>query len=228
MDDQVSALGASMRAGYLDVETYRKAVNQLQTAMDNAKLDAEMKTFTKETADANKKWKTFANDVSGGLTDVIMGTRSWRQELQSLTADLVKAILKATILKGVQGVSGSGSSSTGSSSIGSSGGVGGILKSLMGTLLAGGEGLASGGPVESYSPYVVGEKGPELFVPDVGGKIIPHGQSGGGGGGGGVINIDARGADASVEHRVMAAMQAYYKQSAVNGYLTMYEMSRRS
>ena len=37
---------------------------------------------------------------------------------------------------------------------------------------------AGGGPVSSGTAYLVGEKGPELFVPNTGGKIIPNGQSG--------------------------------------------------
>jgi len=45
-------------------------------------------------------------------------------------------------------------------------------------------GLAEGGPVTPGHPYVVGEEGPELFVPSVGGQIIPNGGGGGGMGGG--------------------------------------------
>lgn len=41
-------------------------------------------------------------------------------------------------------------------------------------------GLASGGPVSSGSPYIVGEEGPELFVPSSSGSIIPNGRMGGG------------------------------------------------
>lgn len=38
---------------------------------------------------------------------------------------------------------------------------------------------AAGGPVSAGMPYVVGEKGPELFVPRAGGQIVPNGQFGG-------------------------------------------------
>lgn len=41
---------------------------------------------------------------------------------------------------------------------------------------------ANGGPVSANSPYMVGEKGPELFVPSRGGQIIPNGKLSGGGG----------------------------------------------
>jgi hypothetical protein len=37
---------------------------------------------------------------------------------------------------------------------------------------------AQGGPVKGGSPYIVGEKGPELFVPQNSGKIVPNNQLG--------------------------------------------------
>jgi hypothetical protein len=46
---------------------------------------------------------------------------------------------------------------------------------------------ASGGPVSGGTAYVVGEKGPEMFVPSTAGTIIPNG--GGIGGGSVTINI---------------------------------------
>lgn len=48
-------------------------------------------------------------------------------------------------------------------------------------------GRAAGGPVNANQVYVVGEEGPELFVSNQSGTIIPNGgfNSGGGGGGGG-------------------------------------------
>ena len=41
--------------------------------------------------------------------------------------------------------------------------------------------LARGGMVNANSPYIVGEVGPELFVPSSGGRIIPNNKLGGGG-----------------------------------------------
>jgi hypothetical protein len=49
---------------------------------------------------------------------------------------------------------------------------------------------AEGGPVGAGSAYMVGEKGPELFVPGSSGSIVPNGAMGGGGGkGGSSVNI---------------------------------------
>ena len=54
------------------------------------------------------------------------------------------------------------------------GGSGGLLGSL-GGLLGGSPGRATGGPVTGGSAYVVGERGPELFVPTAAGRVQPLG-----------------------------------------------------
>lgn len=58
------------------------------------------------------------------------------------------------------------------------GGGGGIVGNII-TWGKGLLGLAGGGPVSDNTPYIVGEKGPELFVPRTAGKIIPNNQLGG-------------------------------------------------
>jgi phage-related minor tail protein len=57
---------------------------------------------------------------------------------------------------------------------GSATGSGNIFSAIMGV-----PGRASGGPVMGNTPYMVGEKGPELFVPSSSGNIVPNGQLGG-------------------------------------------------
>jgi hypothetical protein len=46
------------------------------------------------------------------------------------------------------------------------------IGNFFGSLFGGGR--AAGGPVTAGTPYVVGERGPELFVPQNTGKIIPN------------------------------------------------------
>lgn len=81
------------------------------------------------------------------------------------------------------------------------GGSGGLLGKLFGGLLGGAGGSkvlfpmprALGGPVTAGAPYLVGERGPELFVPGVSGGIVPNNRMGGTP----IVinnNIDARGA----------------------------------
>lgn len=59
-------------------------------------------------------------------------------------------------------------------------------------------GRAMGGTVQSSKPYIVGERGPELFVPGSNGSIIPNNKMGGVTVAP-VYNIDARGATADLQ-----------------------------
>lgn len=89
-------------------------------------------------------------------------------------------------------------------------------------------GFADGGRPPVGRPSVVGERGPELFVPDSAGTIVPNHKLGGGGGGG-TYYIDARGADrtglarleamiralhGSVEQRAVAAVADFRRRGA--------------
>lgn len=61
------------------------------------------------------------------------------------------------------------------------GGGGGLVSNLLGAAL-GLPGRAGGGPVVPGRGYVVGERGPELFVPGAGGVVVPPSPAGGGSG----------------------------------------------
>lgn len=55
-------------------------------------------------------------------------------------------------------------------------GLSGIVSSIIGA-----PGRATGGPVSGGRPYLVGENGPELFVPSAGGRIEQRSSNSGGG-----------------------------------------------
>jgi lambda family phage tail tape measure protein len=69
------------------------------------------------------------------------------------------------------------------SSLFSGGGSGGLFG---GAIIPGF--LANGGPAQSNTPYIVGERGPELFVPNNAGRVIPNNKLGMGGSETQVIN----------------------------------------
>ena len=64
---------------------------------------------------------------------------------------------------------------------GAGGGIGGLLNfgGLVGSIL-GLPGRATGGPVAPGRGYLVGERGPELFVPTTSGTVVPNGGGGAG------------------------------------------------
>src|SRR5690625_4239782 len=77
-----------------------------------------------------------------------------------LIADITAAVAKAAALRGIATLFG----------IGTIGSFGSLLRGALGF----GGARAMGGPVMSGQAYVVGERGPELFVPPSAGKIIPN------------------------------------------------------
>lgn len=87
---------------------------------------------------------------------------------------------------------------------------------------------ANGGPVSAGSPYVVGERGPELFVPGRSGTIVPN-SSLGGDNVSVVVNVDAKGTNVQgndaagnqLGRVISAAVQAeLIKQQRPGGLLT--------
>jgi len=51
------------------------------------------------------------------------------------------------------------------------------IKSIAGSFGIPIPGLAQGGPARAGQPYIVGEQGPELFVPNQSGTVVPNGQT---------------------------------------------------
>jgi tape measure domain-containing protein len=111
-----------------------------------------------------------------------------------IIAKQITMIILQTILKALGAVGGiqSAGSSAGSAAFGGSGPTFNPGAFSMPQLA----GRAVGGPVTGQQPYMVGERGPELFVPGTGGSVVSNGDlrsamNGGSGGGSGspVLNM---------------------------------------
>ncbi len=98
---------------------------------------------------------------------------------------------------------------------------------VAGQTIAGLTGRATGGQVLGGQSYLVGERGPELLTMGGSGRISSNDQLkqavGGGGGITVVNNVDARGADASVDVKIRKAMQ----ETAATTIETIRDLSRR-
>lgn len=66
-------------------------------------------------------------------------------------------------------------------------------------------GLATGGPMMSRQPYMVGEKGPELVVPSKSSYVIPNNRLGGGGGTN--LNVTVNAEDPGAEGRIRTMIE---------------------
>ena len=85
---------------------------------------------------------------------------------------------------------------------------GGLLSGLTGFI----PGFAAGGPVSAGSPYIVGETGPELFVPTGSGTIMSNNRLAGLAGGGGTVNVTVNMPAGSNGDDVVRALQDYVRR----------------
>jgi len=120
------------------------------------------------------------DDVSDGLTDIIMQAESAKDVFASLADQIARTIIQQQIADPLaESITGAATSFAGSlfggpgtQSIG-----GGAPPTVRGI----GTPAANGGNVFSNKAHLVGERGPEMFVPGQDGRIIPNSQMGGGG-----------------------------------------------
>jgi hypothetical protein len=112
----------------------------------------------------NKAFSTVENSILGLIqgTETLKGVM--KKMMQAFIADLTTSILKMLILdrlkKQVLGMIGASAG----------GGFGAVLGSIFGR--------QGGGSVSNNTPYMVGEKGPELFIPNSSGRVAPLDKAG--------------------------------------------------
>jgi hypothetical protein len=74
---------------------------------------------------------------------------------------------------------------------------------------------ADGGPVDSGNPYIVGERGPELFVPRSAGAIVPNHSMAMMGGSTNITNYNIQAIDTkSFEDRILGSSKAVWAANA--------------
>lgn len=117
-------------------------------------------------------WQKLGADVGDQIKQAALFGRSWKDVIKTLLIDIGMAIIQFEILKHTEEDASDSSSGGGGGSI-----FGAILGGIFGH-------KAAGGPVMGSTPYLVGEVGPELFVPSTSGTIIPNSALTSGGGGG--------------------------------------------
>lgn len=99
--------------------------------------------------------------TTDALTDMIMGTKSAADAFRDMASSIVRDLIRMAIQKQITEPLFQGISSFMTPSVGA---------------------RAMGGPVSRNKPYVVGERGPELFVPQGSGSVVPNSEMSGGSG----------------------------------------------
>ena len=163
---------------------------------------AFQESFAKKMQQYGKTVNDFGGQVGdivvksfGGMEDALVnfvrtGKMNFREFANSIIADMTRiAIRQAIIAPLMSGFSGWLGNTFGPKDAASTV-VSGMGKTFPGDIPIDG-GRANGGPVRGGRPYMVGERGPELFVPGSSGNITPNHQLGGSTSV--VVNVDASG-----------------------------------
>jgi tape measure domain-containing protein len=158
-----------------DNPTLRRADVEAQVAQNEA-LKNQLKTVEDLNTIYNQIGTSITNGVLDGIIAAVEGTKSLGESAAQVLKDIAKQLLRSGIIQLISSLAGND-------------GVG-FFSFLSGSLGK----RAMGGPVSAGSPYMVGERGPELFMPRQGGNIIPNNALGGGGTNV-VVNVDASGSN---------------------------------
>jgi hypothetical protein len=198
-NDQLIDIDTALKAGTISADAATLAIQEVHKAMDEAagpRVDAALSNFfnpldekQREIQEHSKKTQALAEDIGGAFAssfeEAILSGKKFSQVLQSLGRDLMAILLRRLITIPIANAI--------------TGGIVGMLPAF-----------AEGGEPPTNRPSLVGEEGPEIFVPKTAGTIIPNSALKGGASGrsGNTYVIDARGTDIGVVDRLAKALKA--------------------
>ena len=150
MDEEIERLVVGVRA---DTAGFARDVDAMRASLDGPLVSG-----------VDRAGRAIENALGKALRTGSFGFEDLRKVALSVLGDIASAALRS----GLSEIFGGGASS----------GSGGGLLSALGGLFGGAPGRATGGPVSPARPYLVGERGPELFVPTAAGSIMAAGGGG--------------------------------------------------
>ena len=145
--------------GELDAQQIIDLIKQEELLKKKVEIMTKQEEIAKK---INGAFKQIGEDIGTGITDALVGaiegTRTLGEAAKSIINDLASSLLRLGVQMALTGLFG-------------------------GTKIGGFLGFANGGRPPVGRASIVGEKGPELFIPKTSGTIIPNNQIGGAGGG---------------------------------------------
>lgn len=135
-----------------------------------------------------KSFQSIGASVDNAFKGMLTAGMSWKDGMKGIINSVINELWRLYVTQQIVGmISNAIGGLFGGGSIG--GNTGGLEANFDKVF----SGRAIGGSVSSNTPYVVGERGPELFVPGGNGTIIPNKNMGGGGAPNINVTVDARG-----------------------------------
>jgi len=145
MDDEIETLLVDVRAG---TDGFRSDIETMRRALDSTLVDG---------------FAQAGSVLERGLLAAIRKGSLGFEDLRRVAFDALGQIAAQALQSGIGALFGPATK-------GSTGGFGAFLGQAVGALL-GLPGRATGGPVAPGAAYLVGERGPEVFVPTTAGRV---------------------------------------------------------
>lgn len=162
VDNAERILGLRAKEGRLLIEIGATEMSNLERRTE---LNNELAMTYQQMLPLLEEQKRLGNEVgtiiAQGFEDAIIAGNGLRDVIKGIAQDLLRLFIRQQITTPLAS------------------GIGSFFNGLMGR--------ASGGPVTSGTPYMVGERGPEIFVPRGSGTIIPNHALGSSGGSGSAV-----------------------------------------
>lgn len=171
------------------IQNMELELEQAQQLIDQETANYQLRT--KQVKDGKNAYQELQTAIDGyakssaqSLADFAFGTESsFSGMVDSILKDLARLAIQKSITEPIiNSISGGFDGSSG---------IGSFFASFFGG------GRAKGGSVDPSQFYMVGEKGPELFIPNTAGTIIPNDFSGGGASTTISVSVDATGSKVS-------------------------------
>lgn len=157
MDDEIEQLVVSVRA---DTQGFARDVAVMRSQIDGPLTDG-----------LGRAGRVLEGGLLSALRRGSLGFEDLKRTALAVMEELAAAAIgRGLAAAGLGGGAGGGAGRGGAAALGI-----GLLGGLLGL-----PGRATGGPVAAGRPYLVGERGPELFVPPGFGRIEPGGSVTGG------------------------------------------------
>ncbi|WP_010184829.1 hypothetical protein [Sphingomonas sp. PAMC 26605] len=148
MDEEIERLMIGVRA---DTAGFARDVDAMRASLDGPLASG-----------VGRAGRAIETTLGKAVATGRLGFEDLRKVALAVLADIAAAAVR----------SGLGALLGGGAGAGGGGGGGDSLLGALGGLIGGSPGRATGGPVSPARPYVVGERGPELFVPTTSGSIV--------------------------------------------------------
>jgi hypothetical protein len=207
--DQQALLAQALDAAIISQERYNELVVMSDEILKRAtekRVEHEARV-EKQIRQNDDLARDLGFTFQSAFEDAVIRGEKLRGVLAGIAQDLARIVMRRTVTEPLAKFAMGGLSGV----LGLFSGGGGTMAAANAPWL-GLPGFADGGPVAGGRPIIVGEEGPEVFVPSSAGQIIPNGQSVGGTVVHQTINISV-GVAQTVRAEIAALMPAIKRQT---------------